>query len=66
MCTLIEELCASSEDQETAGVVPSASQHRAVLLPGKRETVWCAPTGQSPEEGKEAASTVKDAMLEYT
>lgn len=37
MCTLIEELCASSEDQETAGVVPSASQHSAVLLPGKRE-----------------------------
>lgn len=32
----------------------------------ERERLWYAPTGQSPEEGKEAAPTVKDAMLEYT
>ena len=57
MCTLIEELCASSENQETAGVVPSASQHRAVLLPGKREKDCVVCSNRSIPGGRKRSRT---------
>lgn len=70
MCNLVEELCATPEDQPVAIPTPVRQAnlvHRAVLLPGKkRRTALFALTAQPLVEEKEAVLSVKVVALGFT
>ena len=70
MCTLVEELCATPEDQPVAIPIPvrqASLVHRAVLLlEKKRRTVLFALTAQPLGEEREVVLSVKVVALGYT
>ena len=60
MCTLVEELCATPEDQPVAIPIPVRQAnlvHRAVLLPGKKEKDCVVCSDRSTPAGRKRSRT---------
>ena len=60
MCTLVEELCATPEDQPVAIPIPVRQAnlvHRAVLLPGKKEKDCVVCSDRSTAAGRKRSRT---------